>query len=106
LWKGYKMSGGFFDYNQYRIKQIAEDLDSLIEKNNFKCKDHPKCEESYNFCECGRNLPDDIIAEFKKASKALKVAYVYTQRIDWLLSGDDGNESFFKRLKSDLNDTE
>jgi hypothetical protein len=96
------VSGGFFDYNQYRIKLIAEELDSLIEKNNFKCKDHPRCEESYYSCECGRDLPDEVIAEFKKASKALKVAHVYAQRVDWLLSGDDGEESFFRRLKEDL----
>ena len=32
----------------------------------------------------------------------LKKAYVYAQRIDWLLSDDDGEESFHKRLKEEL----
>lgn len=27
---------------------------------------------------------------------------IYTQRIDWLLSGDDGEESFHSRLKEEL----
>lgn len=32
----------------------------------------------------------------------MKQAEVYAQRIDWLLSGDDGEESFHERLKEDL----
>lgn len=31
-----------------------------------------------------------------------KKAYIYAQRIDWLLSGDDGEKSFHKRLKEEL----
>jgi len=38
--------------------------------------------------------------------KVLKVASVYAQRIDWLLSGDDGEESFLKRLKEELGQLE
>jgi hypothetical protein len=30
------------------------------------------------------------------------MAEIYAQRIDWLLSGDDGEDSFRKRLKEDL----
>ena len=32
----------------------------------------------------------------------LKQAEIYAQRIDWLLSGDDGEESFHERLKEEL----
>lgn len=46
--------------------------------------------------------PDDIIAEFKNAIHYLKIAEIYTQRIDWLVSGDDGEDSFRDRLKEDL----
>lgn len=34
--------------------------------------------------------------------EALKTAYVYAQRIDWFLSGDDGEESFVSRLNDEL----
>ena len=34
--------------------------------------------------------------------KILNKAFVYVNRIDWLLSGDDGEETFHKRLKEDL----
>jgi hypothetical protein len=37
-----------------------------------------------------------------KGLEILKNAFVYTQRIDWLLSGDDSEESFHQRLKEDL----
>lgn len=96
------MSGGFFNYDQYKIQLIADEIDNLIESNNFKCKNYPRCKDDYYSCNCGRNLPDDVIDEFKNASKALKVAHVYAQRVDWLLSGDDGEDSFFKRIKEDL----
>lgn len=30
------------------------------------------------------------------------MAQIYTQRIDWLVSGDDSEDSFRERLKEDL----
>ena len=38
----------------------------------------------------------------KEAVKALKIAQVYAQRVDWLFSGDDGEESFLSRLEEEL----
>ena len=52
------------------------------------------------------NYPKEVIDEFKKGVELLKKAQVYAQRIDWLLSGDDGEESFLQRLKDDLNKLE
>jgi len=46
--------------------------------------------------------PDEIIEKFKEGLEILKNAEVYAQRIDWYLSGDDGEESFLSRLKEDL----
>ena len=50
----------------------------------------------------GNGFSEDTIQEFKLAVWYLKQAFVYTQRIDWLLSGDDGEETFHERLKKDL----
>jgi hypothetical protein len=58
------MSGGHWEYLQYRFFDIAEDV--------------------------------------KKGADAILKAQVYMQRIDYLLSGDDGEETFLKRLKEDL----
>jgi hypothetical protein len=48
--------------------------------------------------------PDEVIEKMKEAVKALKIAQIYAQRVDWLLSGDDGEESFLKRLEEELNE--
>ena len=46
------------------------------------------------------------VEEFKKAVKVLRIAQVYTHRIDWLVSGDDGEDSFHSRLAKDLSNIE
>ena len=106
------MSGGKFSYNQYKIGQIAEEIQQTIDNNGLKLDDElikenqrwygkdyyerfPK--ELYHY-----KYPDNIIEMFKEAVDILKKAEIYAQRIDWLLSGDDGEESFIKRLKEDL----
>jgi hypothetical protein len=43
-----------------------------------------------------------VITKFKEGLDILRKAEVYAQRIDWLVSGDDGEESFLERLKEDL----
>lgn len=96
------MSGGAFEYNQHRIQCIIEDLEEEIERNGKKIEYEPgytpyEWELEYNY-----EYPQDVIAEFKKGLYILKQAYIYTQRIDYLLSGDDGEDSFRKRLKEDL----
>ena len=48
----------------------------------------------------------EVLEEFKKGLKILKTAAIYAQRIDWLLSGDDGEQSFKERLKEDLDELE
>lgn len=50
--------------------------------------------------------PDEVIEKMKEAVKALKIAQEYAQRVDWLLSGDDGEESFLRRLKENLEEIE
>ena len=48
----------------------------------------------------------EVLEEFKKGLKILKMAAIYAQRIDWLLSGDDGDDSFKRRLKEELDELE
>lgn len=101
------MSGGAFNYYQYHINTIIDDIESVIhknkkpisyeelsnwEKNNYDVNNPPLYSE----------YSDKTIEEFKKGVNILKQAVVYAQRIDWLLSGDDGEETFHERLKEDL----
>ena len=89
------MSGGHFNYKQHHLLEITEDIDSAIFNNNSKEKN----EFGDNI---GNRYSPETIDEFEKAVKVLKIAYVYAQRIDWLLSGDDGEDSFHKRLQAQL----
>ena len=104
------MSGGAFDYNQYKIGYIADQIEHEIEKNGrAKTKEELKDDfRDYSWYERypedlnHYQYPDDVLDEFKKALKALRIAEIYAHRIDWLLSGDDGEESFIRRLKEGL----
>jgi predicted house-cleaning noncanonical NTP pyrophosphatase (MazG superfamily) len=106
------MSGGHFDYDQYKIGYMADSIESLIEKNGRKKTMEELKDENWRGSDwyekypedlCHYKYPDEVIEEFKKGVELLKLAQIYAHRIDWLISGDDGNESFLKRLKEDLN---
>jgi hypothetical protein len=92
------MSGGHFDYNQNRIRDIADEVEQLIhnsgKKKNYKVS---SCENEYYY-----EYPPEVIEKFKEGLDILRKAEVYAQRIDWLVSGDDGDETFLERLKEDL----
>ena len=105
------MSGGRWEYIQYRFTDVAEDIDSLIEKNGKLKSEEQLKEERWHDDDWYNKYPEDryhyeypqeVLEEFKKASQAIKIAQVYMQRMDWLLSGDDGEESFLRRIKEDL----
>lgn len=98
------MSGGHFDYYQYRIREIAESIQEeldrqgqAIPKDNLYYGDINQEQKFYD------TYPPEIQEKFREAVRVLKTAYVYAQRIDWFLSGDDSEESFLKRLKEELN---
>lgn len=102
------MSGGHFDYNQYRINDIA---DSIERELNRQGKEKPKDELYFNkeyfekypdekyYC----TYPEIVQEKMKEAVKQLRIAAVYAQRVDWFLSGDDDEERFIERLAYDLN---
>jgi hypothetical protein len=102
------MSGGAFDYNQFKIRQIHEDIQQELDKQGIE---KPKEELKYFDKEYFDKYPEerfeyvyreDVQKIFKDGIEALKIAEIYAQRIDWYLSGDDGEDSLVSRLKSDL----
>ncbi len=102
------MSGGHFDYNQYRIDDIADTIQQALDGQG-KEKDSSDLWDTYEYYQrhpeekLNYTYPEKVQKEFKEAIKLLRKAAIYTQRIDWLLSGDDGEESFLERLKDELN---
>ncbi len=99
------MSGGKFAYEQYKIRQIWQDIQEELDKQGqekqveFWLKGYYEKYPEARFEEVYR---EDIQRIFKDGIEALKKAEVYAQRIDWFLSGDDGEDSLVSRLKSDL----
>jgi len=106
------MSGGAFNYDQYKIGYIAESIEQEI-RNSGKPKTREELkeerwrddawyekypEELYHY-----KYSDEVIKQFKLAVRYLKMAQIYAHRVDWLLSGDDGEESFLERLNEDIN---
>ena len=77
------MSGGTFDGNDYHISKIAGQIEHHIEENP-------------------QHLTPETLRVFQDALNHLRKAAVLVHRIDWLLAGDDGEDTFHKRLNDDL----
>jgi hypothetical protein len=106
------MSGGRFEYKQYGISDIADYVHNEIAKSGKPKSEqeikgtkrwsgddwYEKYPDDLNYYQ----YPDDVIEEFKKGYWILRKAAIYAQRIDWILSGDDGDESFIRRLRDEL----
>jgi len=87
------MSGGHFDYDDYKLQSIADSIKNAIDMNNKE----DDWGYSYDFSK-------ETLDEFKKGIELIKNAQIYAHRIDYLLSGDDGEETFHERLKEDLDE--
>jgi hypothetical protein len=83
------MSGGHFDYIQYRIEDASEEIGFLIRDNNKKGTN-----------EFGdpiyRSFSDEVIEKFKSGKSLIDVCAKIVKEIDYLVSGDNGEESFLK----------
>lgn len=107
------MSGGAYNYAQFHIGEIAEHVKDVIVKNNVEVPnrkhdqwDYDKDGNLYDWAKYYYCFEPETIEKFKDAYRKLKEAYIYAQRIDWLLSGDDGEETFHERLKKDIEELE
>jgi len=88
------MSGGRFDYLQYRFSEIIDEINQEIRNNNAE----PRPADWFT----PNNYSAETLDEFRKGIEYLKKAQIYTHRIDWLLSGDDGEDDFHERLLEDF----
>lgn len=91
------MSGGFFDYRDWHLQDMAEQIDEVIEQNDSTERDEWDWE-------IGRHYSPEVVEKLSEASKQLRIARIYAHRVDYLLSGDDGEESFLRRLEEELNE--
>lgn len=89
------MSGGHFEYNQYKIRYIADEIEQLIRDNDSTEKDEYGHEKGHHFT-------PETVAKFKEAFATLRKAQAMAQRVDWLVSGDDGEDSFHRRWAEEM----
>ena len=84
---------------KFRASKISNDEELTFEVHEF-LYNYYKNEDGeqvwYN------DFSKETLDEFRKGLDILNKAYIYAQRIDWLLSGDDGEETFHQRLEEDL----
>lgn len=84
------MSGGYFEYKQYQIQDIIDTL----EETKVKIEND---EEYYQY-----DKKKELLQEVSNGLDYLNLAQIYTQRLDWLFSEDDDEDSFFERLEEEL----
>jgi hypothetical protein len=101
------MSGGYFEHQQFSIQNLAEELAIVLEKCDIEPDKINENEDKYYYDESGslKEYIEDIPrfkTEVEKAIYHLKMAHTMVQRIDWFLSGDDGENTFYNRLQEDL----
>lgn len=110
------MSGGYFDYKQYCLDEMIDRIEEYVSGRELD-------EEEIQEMITDKYYDDDYIEYAKKHNKTMpnyycfnktamdrmryglkviKKARVYLQRIDWLLSGDDGDDTFIRRLEEEL----
>jgi hypothetical protein len=82
------MSGGYFNYKQYELQKIADEIEQIALDNAKEDWD-----EKYSA---------ETVDELHEAIRLLRRAYIYVQRIDWMASGDDTEIDFHKRLHQQL----
>lgn len=102
------MSGGFFDNKQWHISDIADGIEQEvimsgrpIPKQKWSYYERQEYEETHkqpmNYA-----FPEPILRRMEEAVYALRRAAIYAQRTDYLICGDDGEESFERRLQEEL----
>jgi len=89
------MSGGHFDYAQYRLNDIASAIDELIAGNDDKTQNEYGEARGYGF-------GPTTIERFREAAHGLRMAAEMAQRVDWLVSGDDGEGTFHERWAEEV----
>lgn len=110
------MSGGRFDYKQHIIRDITdeildyvyghkideEDIDYVIDEGFYTDEECDYIKEHKHTIPNRYSYSEKTLNELKNAVDTLRAAEIYAERADMLLSGDDGEEEFSKRLEEDL----
>lgn len=96
------MSGGYFGNVDRHFREVADKVKEHIDRNEIP----PSPDDDWGmryFTENGNKwYSDETMEAFKRAYECIRMAETYAHRIDWLLSDDDGEETFHERLHEDI----
>lgn len=84
------MSGGHFNYNgyaYYKVEQFADELEHEIINNDV--------EDKWGYAP---SHPPEVIEYLKKQVLKMRKMAEIMKRIDYLYSGDHGDDSFMKKV--------
>lgn len=85
------MSGGYFnsnEYTYYKVEQFADELEHEIKNND--------CVNQYNY---SHSYNEETIWTLKVALEEIRRVAEIMKAIDYLYSGDYGEDSFLKEIK-------
>lgn len=89
------MSGSHYDYKYINISQLADELERDINLNNEK--------DEFGYAP---NFGTLTIATLKKCLAIIRLASNIGREVEWLYSGDYGEETFLKEIKKHLDSTD
>jgi len=89
------MSGGFFDYNCFKISQFADELEHEIDTN-----DDTSLDEFGGTI--GNGYSEVTLNQLKEAHEIIELAGKLAREVEWLYSGDHGEESFRRVAKTKM----
>lgn len=103
------MSGGHFDYNQFHIRQIADQIQYELDKQGKPKIHQENVFTADNIISHGQQKyyevhPKQVQQKMQQAIELLNKAHAYVKNIDYYLSGDHGTKNFLSSLAKDLND--
>jgi hypothetical protein len=82
------MSGGHWNYEQYAISGVADAIEDEIEAGYMS------------------EYSEQTQAKIKECVRTLRIAGRMLTRLDYLVSGDDSEETFHARLQAELDHLE
>lgn len=92
------MSGGAFEYHEMYIEEIAECIRNIyVKQKDKKWVAWARNEDMY-FAPHSKG----VLAVYKKAYKALRVAHIYAKAVDYLEAGDYSDEDFLSNVNMQL----
>ena len=85
-----ELSGGSFEYKCFQISQFAEELKNKIDENDNESDGYAP---HYN---------QTTLVLLKHCQKQIELSGKFAHEIEWLYSGDVGEETFKNRLEEIL----